>query len=403
VEVGPKPQTPEAHAALASRWESFFNKPETRAALIQFGVSMLQAGRPGSGFLENLGRSAGEAGEASNRAAAIREAEAERARVAGIEEREISLKERKQLQPGAFERKVTAIAKLTGLQKSAIAKRLLLGKEQSSEFFRIIDELDSLRQEGRHPENDQRAAQLQARADKLTSKSGTFFKFGPEGIEFFGQGDVGGIAANLSASKQLDQVAVVQELSKSVDMLTNVIAEIDTNPTAFGAAGTVRRGVQRGVGAVSSLSEGLGLLTGGIIDLEGAIKRITGEIGRRGETAEFAGLFDPQLSETELLENTLAFDLARLRLLGAGGKVRALRQVFADAKNDVQLTGITLFPADVRSRMVNIRNQFLQARADALKRLSSGGRQQGPSKPISEMTDEELRRATDAILGTGGR
>ncbi len=389
LEIGPKPETPEAQSALSSQWEAFFNKPETRAALLQFGVSMLQGTRPGETNFGSFGRAAGEAGEAANRATALGEAEDERARVADIQERGISLKERELVQG-------------TALKEQEIAAKLLLGTREKGAFFRAMQRLKELKAQGFTPENNEEAKLVRERINSLTKKSGFFLNFNKETGEFtFAQGDTGSIASGLSAQRLIDQAEIIQSRQATIDMLDSTIGLIETDPTLFGTAGQLRGVFQSGAGAIKDLGALLEKASGGTLDINAGVDRVLQEINALGGGEEFEGLFNPDLSQISLLENTLAFDLARLRLT-TGGKIRALRQVFADAKGDVNLQGIGTAEI-VKSRLEGIRTQFVRAKREASGRLSTTAQEGALRKPVAQMSPQELSAEVDRILGGGGR
>ncbi|KKM03948.1 hypothetical protein LCGC14_1769280, partial [marine sediment metagenome] len=149
--------------------------------------------------------------------------------------------------PSEFERKVDFIADLTDKERGVVAERLAFGDDDKStdNFFRALDELEELRQQGKTPANDERAANVQKRLDQLTSEKGFFMSFNEKGeIEFIGQGDVGGLAAGMTAAQAFKQGERIQALNGTIDMLDTVISAIDENPTAFGVVGTIRRAGQ---------------------------------------------------------------------------------------------------------------------------------------------------------------
>lgn len=59
--------SPEEKENIANGWREVLKKPEAQAALLQFGISMLNPVTPGGGFMQNVGAAIGDAGGAVNR------------------------------------------------------------------------------------------------------------------------------------------------------------------------------------------------------------------------------------------------------------------------------------------------------------------------------------------------
>lgn len=295
-----------------------------------------------------------------------------------------------------FTGKVEAVSKLTGQDKKVVAERLAFGKEDTDSFFRALDELERLSGEGKTPANNKRAAALQKRLDSLTEGKGFAIKFNPNGtIEAIVQGgDSKGLFSSLSGKQQLESAERADALVRAIGTFDEVIAKIDEDPTAFGALGSVRKAVQTMTGIAGDLGELIEGVSG--VDINKGVSAATRFLADNNLEGEFEGFFDPQLSKTKLLENTLAFELARLRLIGSGGDMRALRQAFLDARDDVNLTGLTA-SRDVRARLVDIRGQFARELSDLSRRLS-GQEVKAPSP--SEESDEAIKRRVDEILGS---
>lgn len=99
------PATPREFQERVNGWRDYLSRPDVKAALLQFGASMLQGHR---GFLGNVGHSIEAAGGAVNRYTASQTAEQERLRKAGLEERQAVVQERR---AGAAERQAGASEK----------------------------------------------------------------------------------------------------------------------------------------------------------------------------------------------------------------------------------------------------------------------------------------------------
>lgn len=88
------PSSPEEFNERVSRNESFLSNPETRAALLQFGISMMAtAGRGNIG--SNIGRSLGQGLQAAGRVRTGQETATKEAREADLAERKFGLEEEK--------------------------------------------------------------------------------------------------------------------------------------------------------------------------------------------------------------------------------------------------------------------------------------------------------------------
>ncbi|KKN74533.1 hypothetical protein LCGC14_0389500 [marine sediment metagenome] len=87
------PATPEEKETLKQGWREFLQSPETRAALLQFGVNFAQPVQPGDTTLAAFGRSVAAGGEAAGRVTEKREAEEQTEFKRGIEERKVGVAE----------------------------------------------------------------------------------------------------------------------------------------------------------------------------------------------------------------------------------------------------------------------------------------------------------------------
>ena len=278
--------------------------------------------------------------------------------------------------------------------KKDIAEQLLLDDKGTDSFFRAIDELSRLAGQGKTPDNDPRAKAVQRRVDSLVEKSGFSIKFNDKG-QVIGITQGAQPFSDLSAQDKQKAIASIDTVNKSIDLVEGVIADIDEDPTKYGIVGTGRRIAQTLVGTASDLGAIIEKATG--IDINKGAERIAKTLSGTPLEAEFEGIFSPTLSKLQLLENTIAFDLARLRLTSGGGNIRALKQVFIDAKDDVKLTGATS-SKDVRARMVEIKSQFIRELRDVTRRLAGKDvkREETP-----ESGDNDLKRRVEEILGIG--
>jgi len=239
-----------------------------------------------------------------------------------------------------------------------------------SEFQRLLGDLEVLRgrvASGDLKADDEQVKLVESRLNKLTQTEGGFsISLSPDGRVVVTQGGIPGapgaggggqLFEELSPNQQLEQSERFQELQSSIGLVDRLIEETISNPTAFGAAGTVRGVVQKGLGALGSLGDIIKSTTGK--DMDETREDILNFLEDDPELEkELGGFFDPQLAQQEILENTLAFQIARSRIKG-GGDIRAVTQAFKDAKGEIRLTGLVGVD-DVRSRLLGVRRIFQQ-------------------------------------------
>lgn len=102
VQQGPPPQTPQELQQRTAEWEGFLGNPSVSAALMQFGMNMLQPRQYNQSVLGQVGQAAGAAGEAVARVADRRLAhdqllnrEKREDRRAAVDERRAAVDERR--------------------------------------------------------------------------------------------------------------------------------------------------------------------------------------------------------------------------------------------------------------------------------------------------------------------
>ena len=77
-QMGTPPKSPEEFQGLHSKWMDYLTRPETMAALMQFGVSVLQPVNFGQSQAGNIGLAIADAGQAAGRVTAAKTAEEDR-------------------------------------------------------------------------------------------------------------------------------------------------------------------------------------------------------------------------------------------------------------------------------------------------------------------------------------
>ena len=258
--------------------------------------------------------------------------------------------------------------------REGLMRRFNMAAPQAREFMTLLDELEKEQDPARREMITQRLNKL------LTPETGiSFFTDPSTGAMMFTT--QGGAAASLlsgmTAQQQTTQIATSQAIQNTLNNIDAILAETERNPEAFGAAGTIRRGAEATAGAVGSALEALG------IDVGPALEGLTSALGI--EPPEF----DPQLSRTQTLENDLATDLAKLRMLIRGERgTRAFDRAFQAARDEVQLTG--MFGAEqVKNRLRAIR-QLFEAELQNLQQRNFPESTMMPQAPIRDVPTAPL-------------
>ena len=180
-----------------------------------------------------------------------------------------------------------------------------------------------------------------------------------------------------------DQIRQAQRLSTlqgNVALVDLLLDRLKEDPTRFGVMGSVRGAVQGTAAITSDLAEVIKNSSGGMVDLNQTAANIAQSLKGSPIEDEMAGFFDPKLSDLDLLENTLAFELARLRLEKSKGEIRALTAAFRDAKKDVNLKGLTS-SRDVEARLRSVREQFATELAEVSRIVTGKQADSGDAPP----------------------
>jgi hypothetical protein len=183
----------------------------------------------------------------------------------------------------------------------------------------------------------------------LTENTGFGIAFKDGKVVAVGTG--AGLETTLTGLKPQQRLAAVQKLKGlegDVNFTQRLIDLATEQPNLFGVQGSLRNSLQ-------NLIQGGEELAGLVPGLEAVVQNIREQV--KDQDSNIIAQFDPNLSGMELLENSLAFRLARLRMERGGSEVRALSAVMKDAKKDVSLTGFTT-TASVLARLNKIQKQF---------------------------------------------
>ncbi len=173
-----------------------------------------------------------------------------------------------------------------------------------------------------------------------------------------------------SGNRQDEIRATTQTLTRGVTAINKILGYIKQNPLRVGAAGALKGMFQTGMAGLKDLAA---------VSLE----IVNSDIARGLADKSFS--FDPTLPEMEVMENMLAYMLARANKpygkLNRDDRIAALK--------DVQLTGFKS-TADVVAHLRAVRNRFINARKDL--RIRSGGKNRSDGGRLGGMTDNEIMR-----------
>ena len=216
---------------------------------------------------------------------------------------------------------------------------------------------------------------LQGRINRLSTEEGggLSIEVGPDGSVRIGQGAAAGQAAGLrpiSPTTRDEIIAVQQELTRGVEILDTVIAQVQENPGSFGATGSIRGLIQTSASIFGDSAR----LFPGAQNVGEAAKFLSDFIKEQVADPDTASELEPSsVGEVQVLESQLRFAYART--LQPEGKL--LASTIEQAKNKVKLTGFT-GSRQVLERLEALRPIFNSALVDSQRRLQLG--QQGATE-----------------------
>ena len=283
-------------------------------------------------------------------------------------------------------------------KKKNFSRALGLGPEKETEFDRLSKELINMEQSGLKETQDYKLKA--ARMAKLISTEKLSVSFDPKTGEFSltqggavgNLGDVlsptqkpsGGLASGLTPPQALSQSERLDNLNDTVKSLDTTINAIVEDPTRAGIFGSVRRITQTAVGVGGDLAKIVSKTTGVDLRKLGLSARdeiISDQNIPKNVKDALMPYFDPKLTEMELFENTLAIQLAKLRILSGGSDIRAIESAFKVAQKDTKVTGLKS-SQEVLVRLNKIRDEFITERDRRASRL--GGEQQALPNDFDE-------------------
>jgi len=286
------------------------------------------------------------------------------------------------------------------------ARKLGLKPDKEGEFMSLVSELTRLEQTGQ--KGTQRYNLIADRVSRLTSDTGFSVEFNQETGQFSvsqgkprgsptgaglpgqpsgGPGAGPGLGQGLTPSQALPQSEKLDNLDNTISTLDASIKAIKEDPTRAGIFGTVRRFAQTALGVGGDVGSLIEKTTGiKITDLgANAQKSIANDVSIPKDVKNtLVPYFDPKLSQMEIWENTLALELAKLRILSGNSPIRALAEAFKAAKEDVGMTGLSSSD-QVLTRLETVRKEFETEREKMKTRL-------GGTPEQRKNLDEELNR-----------
>ncbi len=253
-------------------------------------------------------------------------------------------------------------------QNRIVKLTALAGLEEGSakdEFNRNLQRVLQLERAGQT--NTREYKLLSKRLEKQTEDApGLSIEVDDQGnmsIRFGADPESQGLATALTARQALQQQAQLDVMDTSIERLNIVIGEIEKRPTTAGVIGAMRSFAQNIVGVVEDVLPAE--LANRVKETIALIPGLTDE-----EVSEFDPFFDPVLPETEIYQNTIAFELAKLRIQSGDKNIRALKVAFDIALKDVKLRGM-FGSKTALTRLRTVRTEFETERAKLRARLRS--------------------------------
>ena len=189
--------------------------------------------------------------------------------------------------------------------------------------------------------------------------------FTPEGGVHFQQGSMSGLGGALTARDALAQQSQRDRLGVVIDTIDSVIDNIEQSPTRAGVWGGIRGAAQKIAGVAEDIAPETLART-----MKTTVENIPGLSKEQREG--MSGYFDSAIPENEIYSNTIALELAKLRVLAGGGSIRAIESAFKAARKDVALTG-AFSSQEALTRLRTVRREFESERQNLEQRLSGRG------------------------------
>jgi hypothetical protein len=247
-------------------------------------------------------------------------------------------------------------------------------EHMKGEFGGALNRLLTLEGEGKTDGTEYKM--LAARLTRMTegNNQGVAMSFNPETGEFTvmqGADPGGQMRTALGASTAIRQQEQLDRLNTVIGLVDRTSDIIAADPTVSGVVGSVRSFAQKVLGVAEDATPRA------VVDAaRRSVQSLSGVPA--GDVEKLLGAFDPELPEVQIYENTLALELAKLRVLSGGGGIRAIESAFRAAQRDVAVTGL-FSSGEASTRLATVRAEFAAERDKLQRRLESFSGVQAPT------------------------
>jgi hypothetical protein len=258
-------------------------------------------------------------------------------------------------------------------------------EQARDEFNRNLDELMEMEKNGEQgtPRYNLMAQRVQRQTQ--SNQQGLSIQFNPDGtVSAITQGPAAGLGSKLTGSQALQEKAQVDRLGTVIDLIDTTVGQIREKPGRAGVTGELASFAQKIVGVAGDI----------------APEQLAAAVGKTAAQFGLGSYFDPKLPESEIYENTIALELAKMRVTAGGGGIRAVESAFKAAKNDVKLRGLTS-SQEVVTRLETVRREFDVERNKLTQRLSGAPPQPGPA--VNEGQTATNPKTGEKMIFRGGR
>jgi hypothetical protein len=230
--------------------------------------------------------------------------------------------------------------------------------ESRGEFRKLLDDALNLESQFSKEElvGNSKYQMIKKRLEHLTrDKDGLSIQFLEDGtISTITQGNNKGLGAKLPATQALNQKAQVDNLESTIATLDKIIGQVTIDDSTTGIVGSIKSWAQKIVGMAEDT----------------APEAIISAVSQTANSFGLGSYFDKNLPEQEIHQNTIALELAKLRVsAGDSNNPKAMKAAFDAAREDVSLRGLTS-SKEVKARLEIIRREFQTARDKLVQRLS---------------------------------
>jgi hypothetical protein len=166
-------------------------------------------------------------------------------------------------------------------------------------------------------------------------------------------------------------------LDSTLESLDTIIGQITTDKSTAGFTGSLKSWAQKIVG----------------VSEDAAPEAIVSVISQSANSFGLGNYFDKTIPEQDVYQNTIALQLAKLRVSAGGtNNPRAIKPAFDAARKDMSLRGLSS-SREVLARLGAIRKEFKSARDKLVQRLS------GSSPTEMKSVSPEETTATNKATG----